>query len=91
VIKAIVMIVCVAYMALVGLPVSIASNDSEKRYSKTSEWSEVDNSVNISQYVYHDRNRNGEYDLGDIAMSFALVLLEKQLDDGSYKTIRQES
>jgi len=33
--------------------------------------------VNLSHYVYHDRNRNGDYDLGDIPASGIYVLLHK--------------
>jgi len=63
------------------------ASDTSKYYPQTKNWAFVDSRVNLSQFVFHDRNVNGVYDLGDIAMSQIRIELHRLLEDDTYEKV----
>jgi len=79
---------CLSWLISAGYAAE-SLNTFDKDYGATKDWQRVDTASTLSQYVYHDMNDNGLYDLGDIAMSSIKVELEYESPVGALKAIKQ--
>lgn len=65
----------IVYLAIA--PALAVAQLAEVFYRDRVDESRQTDKINLSHYVYHDRNRNGDYDLGDIPASSIFVLAHK--------------
>lgn len=84
-------VVLVLLLGSASLSLAFAQNNTfSKDYGPTEDWEAVDTPSTLSQFVYHDNNDNGIYDLGDKAMSTVKVALDLIDSEGNAKRIYKD-
>ncbi len=73
------------YVFLAPGPTGVSDSDSTQsaRYEERDWHQEREDSLNISLFTFRDRNRNGEYDLGDLPMAAVAVELWQGPEGGA--------
>lgn len=75
--------------ALATPAIAQARQEASQYYAPRADWSALNGGdLNISTYIYRDRNRNGVYDLGDRPMAW--IVVEMTAPDGT-NTVRRSN